>query len=273
VAQRAYAAAVEIIDHRLVGALHLLVLDHEAASRDRDADSAFQTSSIEALLDGQYEGDLTIGELLTHGDLGLGTVDHLDGELVVLDGEALVVGGDGTVRPAGPDETTPFAVVCPFHPGPPQPLGRQPTFEALTAAIDELVPDRSRVAAIRVDGRVGRARVRSVERQEPPYLPLREVVAHQHEWTLDEVDGSLVGFRFPDETGGLEIAGWHLHLISADRTCGGHVIDVDLTEGDVRIEHLSDFHVELPPSVDLPALARPDRRSAEIRAVEGRPSA
>jgi len=32
----------------------------------------FQTSLLSALLDGVYDGDMTIGELLTHGDFGLG---------------------------------------------------------------------------------------------------------------------------------------------------------------------------------------------------------
>ena len=68
---------------------------------------AFQTSTIEALLDGAYEGDLTVGELLAHGDLGIGTVDHLDGELVVLDGEAWAVASSGEVRAVPPDEGTP----------------------------------------------------------------------------------------------------------------------------------------------------------------------
>ena len=31
---------------------------------------------------------LTVGELLEHGDLGLGTLDSIDGELIVLDGKA-----------------------------------------------------------------------------------------------------------------------------------------------------------------------------------------
>ena len=46
----------------------------------------YQTSTMAALLDGIYDGDLTIAELLTHGDFGLGTFNHLDGEMVVLDG-------------------------------------------------------------------------------------------------------------------------------------------------------------------------------------------
>ena len=33
---------------------------------------------------GLYGGTMTVGELLEHGDLGLGTLDSIDGELIVL---------------------------------------------------------------------------------------------------------------------------------------------------------------------------------------------
>ena len=41
---------------------------------------------MEALLDGVYDGEVTVGELLPHGDFGLGTFNSLDGEMVILDG-------------------------------------------------------------------------------------------------------------------------------------------------------------------------------------------
>ncbi len=46
---------------------------------------------------GLYEGTMTIGELLKHGDLGIGTLDSVDGELIVLDGKAYQAKGDKTI--------------------------------------------------------------------------------------------------------------------------------------------------------------------------------
>ena len=54
-----------------------------------------QVSVINALMIGRYEGVMPISELLRHGDFGVGTLDHLDGELIVLDGRAYQVRGDG----------------------------------------------------------------------------------------------------------------------------------------------------------------------------------
>ena len=47
----------------------------------------FQVSTIDALLEGVYDGDLTFEELKNQGDLGIGTFNALDGEMIGLDGE------------------------------------------------------------------------------------------------------------------------------------------------------------------------------------------
>ena len=42
-------------------------------------------STCGALVQGDYQGCVTVGELLKHGDFGLGTFDGLDGEGIMLD--------------------------------------------------------------------------------------------------------------------------------------------------------------------------------------------
>ena len=48
--------------------------------------TVFQTSTVNALMEGASTGDMTMTELKTHGDFGLGTFDGLDGEMIELDG-------------------------------------------------------------------------------------------------------------------------------------------------------------------------------------------
>jgi alpha-acetolactate decarboxylase len=67
-------------------------------------------------LDGICEGDVTIAELLTHGDFGLGTFNRLDGEMVVLDGICHHLRSDGSAQVAAPTDRTPFAAVTWFKP-------------------------------------------------------------------------------------------------------------------------------------------------------------
>ena len=81
--------------------------------------SCFQTSTIEALLGGAFDGDVSLSEILQHGDLGLGTLNGLDGELIVIDGQAWKANRDCRLIRAPGSSRTPYAVVVPFSPGPP----------------------------------------------------------------------------------------------------------------------------------------------------------
>jgi acetolactate decarboxylase len=226
-----------------------------------------QTSSIDALLHGAYEGDVTFAELARHGDLGIGTVQHLDGEMIALDGEFLQVRADGSVHRIPPETATPFAVICRFEPGPPIEL-EGTSFAALRELFDRTADDEL-VQAVRIDGDFEQVALRSVPRQEPPYPPLSEVVAHQTAWQVHDVVGSIVGFRFPAVLQGIEVAGLHLHFVSDDRRVGGHVTDLSLRRGSLQLQDLAELHVEVPVGVAVAEADAGADLAESIRAVEG----
>lgn len=237
------------IDPDLVRALHLRAEDRRQAADDPAVPHhLFQASTISALMDARYDGHLTVGEVLAHGDLGLGTLAGLDGELVIIDGAARVARVDGTLTPVAPGTTTPFAVVTPFAPGPPVRLGPM-DHHALLEELGALAPGA--VTAVRIDGAFRRLRLRSVPRQQAPYPPLDEVVKAQAEWEAGAIHATLVGFGFPVEAVGVEVPGWHLHAAAADGSTGGHVLVADLEQGTAWLDACDEVHVELPPGVQL----------------------
>jgi acetolactate decarboxylase len=240
------------IDDGLIGGIHVELLARAEAAADVPHDQeAFQASTLDALLRGELTGDLTIGELLQHGDLGLGTLNLLDGELIVVDGEALVARTDGSVERVPDDARTPFAVVCPFTAEREGPLSNAAGFDAVTAAVDALAPPNATCIAVRIDARIARAHLRSVPKQTQPAPTLADAVAAQVEFELGETDATIVGFRFPRDIAGLELPGWHLHLVTADRTAGGHLLDVSVLEGQIAIERETELTVQVPAGVDI----------------------
>ena len=259
------------VDPALAAALHIVRLDRDAFDRDTSAGhDIWQTSSIDALLDGEYEGDLTFAELAAHGDFGIGTVQHLDGEMVALDGEFFNITHDGVVHRVAPETCTPFAVLCHFQPGAPIPIDHALTLAELARVVDEMAPPDRPIVAIRVDGAFGPVRLRSVPGQVKPYPPLTRVVAQQREWTIERATGSLVGFRFPDAAQGIDVAGAHLHFLSDDRTVGGHVIDLTVLDGTISLDGSSNLHLEVPAGVRVGDADTTGLKGAIIRSVEGR---
>jgi acetolactate decarboxylase len=256
------------VDERLTHALHVQALRHAELHPEHDPHVVFQTSTIGALLDGAYDGDVPVGEVLEHGDHGLGTLDALDGELVVVDGAAHAARVDGTLRAVAPGERTPFAVVIPFAADVRVELEGPLTLAELLAVADAHLPGGAGlVHALRVDGRFDSVRARSVPRQRRPYRPLAEVVAEQRVFDLDALRGTMVGFRFPADAGALNVTGHHLHVADAARRRGGHVFDCVLAEGELAIDHSSEIHAELPPGVRIATTAA---QAAAVDAVERR---
>ena len=76
-----------------------------------DTTTIFQHGTLGLLVPGLFDGTITAGELLTHGDTGIGTLDGLNGEVIILGGHAYQAREDGQIREIQPEETLPFASV------------------------------------------------------------------------------------------------------------------------------------------------------------------
>ncbi len=256
-----------MLDERWIRSLHVETLREEELHAEREPHVLFQASTIGALLEGAYEGDLSFDELAEHGDLGLGTLNGLDGEMIGLDGSFFRADVDGAVGAVGGAERTPFAVVTRFEPTIDLEIEGPLEHAGLLARLDELMPPAAASGAIRIDGRFDLVRARSVPPQSPPYRPLAEVVGDQHVFELAEVEGTMLGFRFPDYVEGIEVSGYHLHFISQDRSRGGHVLG-SRAGGRLRIrlDPSSDLHVELPPGIELadPKVAAETHAAVEL---------
>jgi acetolactate decarboxylase len=240
-----------------------------AAAAD-DAEGLYQYSTINALLGGLYDGDLTIAELAEHGDTGLGTVNGVDGELIAADGVFYTVRGDGRAYPLESGEKTPFAVVTRFDSDRQAPLPGGLDFSGLNAHLDGLmVGGENYFQAIRIDGTFPRLTVRSEPKQIPPYRPLAEVIKEQQVvFELSDVQGTLIGFRVPDYAAAFNVPGYHFHFLSGDRRRGGHVLDIETDEGTIRIDEIRSVTVALP---DVPGFAHMNlagAREKDLHAVE-----
>lgn len=264
-------------EDRLVHFLHSLRL-HRGSPRgrhDRVRDSdhhgayqVFQVSTLNALLEGLYEGSLSFGELRRHGDFGLGTFNALDGEMIALDGDFYQIRGDGSVHSVADRTMTPFAVVQFFRPEWQESIEGPVDFDVLKSSLSSKLPSSNYFYSIRLDGHFDYLKARSVPRQMKPYPPLAEVAKSQSIFEFRDVSGSLIGFRFPDYTQGLNLPGFHLHFITDDRRAGGHVLELVLAHGQLSVEHTHDFYIELPESEDFGKADLAKDNAATAREVE-----
>lgn len=209
-------------------------------------DQVFQTSTIDALLAGVYDGQMTCTELLEQGDFGIGTFDNLDGEMIVLDGTVYQIKSDGKVyRPARSTET-PFATVCSFAAEDTADVVPGSKYPAVEKIVDVMAPNKNLFCAIRIEGSFKAMKTRSVPAQTKPYPPLKDVTKNQPEFEMTDVKGTIVGFRCPAYVKGINVPGYHLHFLSEDRTQGGHILSFTVKQANCAVDVLNRYALVLP---------------------------
>ncbi|MFA6176923.1 MAG: acetolactate decarboxylase [Phycisphaerae bacterium] len=226
-----------------------------------------QTSTIDALLAGVYDGDMTCGELLKYGDFGIGTFDRLDGEMIVYQGRVYQIKSDGKVYLPAAATKTPFAAVCDFKSDTEFSL-KSADYKAVQASIDEKVPNQNLFAAVEIVGKFRHIKVRSVPAQNKPYPPLAQAAEKQSIFEMNDVSGVIVGFRTPQFVKGVNVPGCHFHFLSDDRTQGGHILDFELIEGSCKVDLCNKFLLLLPENDSLKDIDLSQDKSAELHKVE-----
>lgn len=249
--------------------LALLALAILAGCSRAQPAAVYQHATIDALMTGVYDGSLRCDDLLAQGDFGIGTFDGLDGEMVVLDGVVHQVRFDGSVHAVAGTVTTPFATVCRFHPDQVCALPAGTDFPALEKLVNARQGRPNLFCALRVHGRFTTMKTRSVPRQARPYPPLAEVAKGQAVFTMQEVSGTIVGFRCPAFVKGVNVPGYHLHFLSDDRRQGGHILAFTLAEGSAELMTLSALHLDLPAgSGGFQGADLAQDRSADLHRIE-----
>lgn len=210
----------------------------------------FQISTTGALVQGIYEQAVSSKVLLNYGDFGLGTFENLDGEMVILEGIIYQIRSDGIVSTVTGEVGTPFAVVAFFVADQDECVQQAANLEDIVAICDRLRDSDNLFYAIRIDGHFTHVHMRAM-RAAIDGLPLAKAAAIQPEFNFKDLDGTLVGIWAPQFSSALNVAGYHFHFLSQDRTKGGHVLECIGDNLRIRVERLSEFHLSLPESEEF----------------------
>lgn len=243
-------------------------------NRDEDHNKGkyYQVSTLQALALGFSKPVITVEELLMHGDLGLGTFEDVDGEMIVLDGKCHRALNNGDVIPAEDERGVPFASVCRFHSHRMERLGEMDTIERLkewlTLRIEEEFGLNS-MYAVRIDGEFSKVDARSESGTKARHVTLKDALSvTQKAFVFENIKGSLVCVYYPDYMDGINAAGWHLHFLSEDKKHGGHVFDISLRKGDAAFCRITSVEVRIPDTPEFDTYALKGASQDEIKSVE-----
>jgi acetolactate decarboxylase len=220
-----------------------------SATPSKGDDVLFQYAALDSLMAGVFDGDMTYGEIKQHGDMGLGTFNELDGEMVEVDQQVYQVKSDGVAYPVADTQKAPFAVVTYFSPDQTVEVSEALDCAHLQSYLDARLPSLNVPYAIKISGVFSGLKTRSVPKQVKPYPVLAEVVKKQATFDFTDVEGVMVGFRLPGYMAGANAAGYHLHFLTADRKAGGHVLGCQVKRVTAEIDTTAEWNMVLPSDV------------------------
>jgi acetolactate decarboxylase len=228
----------------------------------------YQVSTATALVEGIYQGAVRVRTLRERGDLGLGTFENLDGEMMIVDQRFFQARSDGSVQEVDDDVLCPFAVVTRFAPDSAIVLQKCPDFAHLVGQFDQLRHTDNFFFALRVDGHFSYVRTRAMCRTEEG-VPLIQAAAVQPEFEFHDISGTLVGFWTPEYARTFNVPGYHLHFLSQDHQSGGHLLECAGSGLRLQIQREGDYHVALPETEDFVKADLRRDPAADLAKAEG----
>lgn len=212
--------------------------------------TVWQLSPLALFARGTYDGVLPVSEVKRHGNLGLGAADQLNGEMALVDGNFYQFLEEGRAVEAPETMLMPFAAVTAWTGGREVRLPPGTDYGAMQAAVEAMDATENAFYALRLEGTWNVVMARTYKRQTKPYPPLSEAAADT--FVIENVPGTMVGFRQPSYADSLSIPNYHLHFVTADHARGGHVLSFTTRDVRMQVSERPEFTLRMPPVATAP---------------------
>jgi acetolactate decarboxylase len=215
-----------------------------------DPDLVYHVSTFEKLQAGDYYGKVPLTAVLRNGDFGIGTFVGIDGEMIIYEGKVWQGDVSGKVNLIENDALTPFAMVTDFAADISFELASCGSYGEIQKKLLAAVEDQTMIHAVKVHGTFPYIKYRSVPGQTTPYPGLADVVAQQKKYERYQVAGTVVGFWYPDNLGGVQTPGFHLHFISDDHQSAGHILELAVTTAQAELDVCNGIYADLTKAME-----------------------
>lgn len=258
----------------LISILIVSILAFSTVSADNmlmQDDSMHQVSLMQSFMHGAYDGVISVGDLKSNGDTGLGTFEGVNGEMIVLDGIVYQASADGKVNVMGDNEQVPFATVTHFDSNANINDISAKDFNDLTAKLDKEIEKfgKNNMYVAKIKCECSNITVRSVKKQEKPYKEFTDVAAvDQKVFNYTNQTGTLIAIYFPEYMNELNMHGWHIHFLNDAKDKGGHVLGLTMEKGSAEIDEIHDFDMKLPTTDTFKNMDFSENMTQKISTVE-----
>lgn len=229
----------------------------------------WQYGITSAMAGGIYEGELTVEELLAHGDFGIGAPNYLNGELTVIDGRAWHTEAGKETKEAAATQKLSHAFALHFSPDFEFTLEGVTNEATLEQRIGAQLSNRNGMYAFRIRGEFDDIKTRAF----PPvpadcHTPTAELMGREYKFHYPRTKGFIVATRIPAWLDGVNIPGYHFHFISDDHKQGGHVLSFLARELKVEVCIIDEICVRVQDSEEFQKFNFEKVSSEDIQRLE-----
>ncbi len=226
---------------------------NNASRKSSNDDTFYQYSIWFAFVNKVFDGNLTVKELKTHGDVGLGSFDFLDGELVMLDGVAYRIRENGEISIGQNEDQIVYADAAFFEEEDSFSIQAPIKFQNLAAQLDAKKKSPHYFYIYKIHGDFKHIKLGGVPKVERPFTDgLDVLIPNRPVFETENISGTLVGFYCPDYIGHINAKGHHFHFISDDKKWGGHVMEFESSNAlEVQFDTKTKYEFDLPVSKEF----------------------
>ena len=209
------------------------------------ANTLYQHGTMQMLVEGLLDGTMPIEDLLTHGSIGIGTGDGVDGELVILNGVGYKIDTSGKAVELPKDFKVTYSDVCNDN--------FREFKQYQNVELEQMLNDvldanngQNQFFAILTKGVFQKIRTRSSKKSQKPYPSLGTIAQNQVEFEAEDIAGTMITFYTPKVFQGVGVSGFHNHFLADNLSFGGHVLAATMKDVTVSIQPIENFELHLP---------------------------
>ncbi|EGQ1297494.1 alpha-acetolactate decarboxylase [Staphylococcus pseudintermedius] len=207
-----------------------------------------QVGTMKSLLEGHLESEVTIAELLRYGDYGFGTLNHADGDFVIIDGQPVHMNQFDEHHGLNGRENVPYGAIYRDR--------AQLTFDItdmhhtyVFERIKQKFESNQLFSITRIHGDLSDLHLSIYEKHpviEPSSQHIQPITLSEVERTIREIKGTILVLFTPHELSGIHPPGFSAYFVSEHHHIVGKVMSFNVVAARASFQSFDGFSVICP---------------------------
>ncbi len=183
-----------------------------------------QVSTVKSIKENNTAPLISVSELKTFGNTGVGIVEGLKGQIIINDNKIYLINDKFIATPAFSFTELTYANIVNFNWDTQLNISSRKTMVEVEEIINKTVPNNDIMCALKIKGKFLNIKLTTVSAKDSQQIEYQDI------------PGTIVGFRFPKYTKEISPEGFIFFFIADNKKNGGDVVDFLLQTGTIEID-------------------------------------